>query len=556
MGNMKLSFSQKLLIVFLLVVVSIILLAAITYRNNKTHQETTQLLDHARQMQDESENLSSFIKDQESRVKGFIMTGDTAFIEPFSANTQYIFNQLSELKNLAFEAPSQKLRLDSLESEVHQKFSFLQRWVELKKTEGFAGAQKLMNTERELKRMDTINRLISDLHKEENKVVQARKQANDESLRRFTIFYSILIALLLFTIITTFILLWHHLKLRLKTEKLLTDSKRLLQSIMDYSSALIFIKDLKGQYILVNRQFEEVYQVSREEILGKTDKEVFPEPFAGKYAAADQRVIAENKSFEGREDILQGDQLHPYYSVKFPLYKSNGELYGVGGISTNITDLLMEQQLERQKEIAELTIEAQEQERKIIGRELHDNINQLLTTSKILIDAALDMEGEMEKLCLEKSRDALNRAITEIRNLSHSLIPPSFDNDDFTNTIDEIASTLRLSNKMDVDLSISPRDQLNKMQNKTKLALYRIIQEQLLNVIKYARASMVGIDLRLVGRMVRLKISDNGVGFDPQKKAKGFGLKNIYSRAEVLNGKMKINSTPGQGSTMQVEIPV
>ena len=82
MGTMRFTFSQKLLIVFLLVVVSIILLAVITYRNNKIHQDTSQLLDHARQMQDESENLSSLIKDQESRVKGFIMTGDTALLNP------------------------------------------------------------------------------------------------------------------------------------------------------------------------------------------------------------------------------------------------------------------------------------------------------------------------------------------------------------------------------------------------------------------------------------------------------------------------------------------
>ena len=80
----------------------------------------------------------------------------------------------------------------------------------------------------------------------------------------------------------------------------MTDSKRLLQSIMDYSSALIFIKDLKGRYILVNRKFEETYHVSREQILGKTDQEIFPEPFAGKYAEADQKVITENKSFEVR----------------------------------------------------------------------------------------------------------------------------------------------------------------------------------------------------------------------------------------------------------------
>ncbi len=553
---MKFSFSQKLLIVFLLVIAGIVLLAAITYRNNKIHQETSQLLDRAHQMQDESENLSSFIKDQESRVKGFIMTGDTAFIEPFPANTQYIFHQLEELKKLSYEAPSQRLRIDSLESQVHEKFDFLHRWIAAKKTEGFAAAQKLMNTEVELRRMDTINRLINDLHAEENKVVLMRKEANDKSLSRFTFFYELLVAFLLLTIIISFGLLWHHLRLRLQTEKLLRDNKQLLQSVMDYSAALIFIKDLKGRYILVNRQFEEAYHVKKEQVLGKTDQDLFPESFWKRYTETDQRVISENKSFEAREDILQDGRPHPYYSVKFPLYKSTGEMYGIGGISTDIADLLMEQQLERQKEVAQLTIEAQEQERKNIGRELHDNISQLLTTSQILIDSALNMEGEMEKLCLQKSREALASAMTEIRNLSHSLMPPSFEDDDFTSTIDEMASTLRLSNNMEVHLLISPREQLNKIQNKTKLALYRIIQEQIQNVIKYARASVVGIDLRLTGRMVNLKISDNGVGFDPQKKAKGFGLKNIYSRAEVLNGKMNIKSAPGKGSTVNVEIPV
>jgi signal transduction histidine kinase len=86
--------------------------------------------------------------------------------------------------------------------------------------------------------------------------------------------------------------------------------------------------------------------------------------------------------------------------------------------------------------------------------------------------------------------------------------------------------------------------------------LYRIAQEQVNNIVKYAKASEATITLKTGPRNIMLSIADNGVGFDPSQKAKGIGLKNISSRVEFYSGKLNIRTAPGKGCTLEVSIPV
>jgi two-component system, NarL family, sensor histidine kinase UhpB len=216
---------------------------------------------------------------------------------------------------------------------------------------------------------------------------------------------------------------------------------------------------------------------------------------------------------------------------------------------------IIEQELQSQKQITEVTLQAQEKERMEIGIELHDNVNQILATAKIMIDTAKTIP-EMHDLCLEKSREAIMDAITELRNLSHSMIPPSFERSTFRHVLNELAYTINLSGKLHLVLSLPPAEKLEQLSSELKLCLYRIIQEQVSNVLKYAKAKRADIIINMDEEACRLIIKDDGIGFDTTKKSKGIGLKNIESRCGLFNGTMIVQAAPGQGCRIKIRIPV
>ena len=110
-----------------------------------------------------------------------------------------------------------------------------------------------------------------------------------------------------------------------------------LDGILDNSSAVIWLKDRKGRYMLVNRRFEEVFDQRREALVGKTDHDVFPSYLADGFRANDRRVLKDRRALELEEVVPQDDGDHTFITVKFPLFDATGEPYGVCGISTDIT---------------------------------------------------------------------------------------------------------------------------------------------------------------------------------------------------------------------------
>ena len=110
-----------------------------------------------------------------------------------------------------------------------------------------------------------------------------------------------------------------------------------LDAILENTSAMIWLKDRKGRYLLVNRRYEEVFKVERDKVVGKTDYDIFPSYLADGFKANDRRVLKDRRPLELEEEVPQDDGEHTYITVKFPLFDGSGEQYGVCGISTDIT---------------------------------------------------------------------------------------------------------------------------------------------------------------------------------------------------------------------------
>lgn len=212
-------------------------------------------------------------------------------------------------------------------------------------------------------------------------------------------------------------------------------------------------------------------------------------------------------------------------------------------------ELALQQKL-KQQQITEVVLGAQERERFELGQELHDNINQILATSKLYLDVAIEETNPRIEL-LAKSRKNISMAIEEIRKLSKELITPTLNDLGLIQSIKELIRSILTVKKMKIRLNITHLDESTLLPEQ-KINVYRIIQEQLNNILKHAQAANVIIELNKENEQISLSVRDDGKGFDPRMRRKGVGISNIISRAELYNGRVDIDSAPGKGCKLEV----
>jgi len=210
-----------------------------------------------------------------------------------------------------------------------------------------------------------------------------------------------------------------------------------------------------------------------------------------------------------------------------------------------------QQQLRHRQELASLMMTAQEAERDRWAQELHDNVCQLLTVAQL----QLQNSGGAEAPLVERAAGSVRKALDEIRHLSATLKPPAFGSETLHQAIADLAANIQRVRPCRFLLQLPP-DLEDALSNEQKLTLYRVVQEQLSNIIKYAGASEVQIRLEHQAGQLLLSVSDNGKGFDATAVTGGIGLKNIQGRLQVFSGGMRLHTRPGAGCTLEAWFPL
>lgn len=168
-----------------------------------------------------------------------------------------------------------------------------------------------------------------------SRIDEDRDPSLDKTLDGITLALFIL-SIILLTIV--FFIIRAQLRAKNISQNLLLENKQLLQSIIDNTSNPIFIKKLNGEYLLVNKQYGSLFEISNEKIIGKTDHDFLPKNIADTYRSSDLEVVKVLRELKTEESIQQLDGTHTYIAVKFPLYDVTGRIYAIGGISTDITE--------------------------------------------------------------------------------------------------------------------------------------------------------------------------------------------------------------------------
>ena len=238
-----------------------------------------------------------------------------------------------------------------------------------------------------------------------------------------------------------------------------------------------------------------------------------------------------------------------YHGQEARLILSNDVTEKLNAEAQLVRHRVMEKEL-----ISETTIQVQEKEREELGKELHDNINQILASTKLYLEMAKTGSPDLVNESINKSYENVNLAITEIRRLSKQLVAPALETslaDVIRNLSEEIQAITPITILLGID-----NFQEGLVNDNLKLVLYRIIQEQINNILKHAAAKDVHIILATEHGIVYLIISDNGIGFDTAKKSKGIGLRNIENRVKFYDGVANLTSQPGKGTRLEISVPL
>ena len=344
-----------------------------------------------------------------------------------------------------------------------------------------------------------------------------------------------------------------------QAEMALQESEERLRGIMNNASAIIFMKDTAGRYLLVNSLYEKLFHVSNASMQGKTDRDIFPQNMADALIKNDQSIVQSGQPLEVEEQVLQDDGIHTYISVKFPLRDSSGKIYAVCGIATDITERkAAEQQL---RALSTHIQEAREEEKTNMAREIHDELGGTLTALKMdayWLSRKLPVNKETAPH-LERAKSMMqliDNAVGVTRRIISDMRPTMLDDLGLLAAIEWQA--VEFHKRSGIECRVSCIKNEGNLDKQRSIALFRIFQEALTNVSRHAGASKVEIEFHQSKEEVILAINDNGRGIPENNTAtsKSYGILGMTERVAQLGGKIIFGSPPGSGFSVTVRLPL
>jgi PAS domain S-box-containing protein len=338
-----------------------------------------------------------------------------------------------------------------------------------------------------------------------------------------------------------------------------------LQNVMliaiDDANEGITISDARlpdNPLIFVNKGFCSMTGYNADEVMGKNCR------FLQGKEINQESVRRVKKSIQNKDSIIEeiinfkkdGTIFWNRLSIT-PIFDDSGILSHFIGVQEDITAKKEKESLQHKMDdqilVNKTTLIAEEKQKKEIGVELHDNVNQILAALKLYLAMALRDEFVRTEM-LEKSEEMLNMAMDEIRKLSKSLVGPNIKQETLEQAVSELINYTQIGVSFIIKLVFDEDIEQNLSQS-MKLTLYRIIQEQLNNIGKYANPHIVKIEFTKSDDMIHLSVKDDGIGFNNNSTRHGIGLKNMKHRSEMENGHFTILTSLGSGCEIKVDLP-
>jgi PAS domain S-box-containing protein len=339
-------------------------------------------------------------------------------------------------------------------------------------------------------------------------------------------------------------------------ERQVRNRTREITSLLQYTPAVVYMKDLQGRYMLVNPRYEDLFGTRTRDVRGRTDDEILPRMVAEQFRAHDRKVFEDKQSFQVEELIAQNDGMHTYLSVKFPTYDESGAISGVGGIATDITDLKKAQ--DQLRRLSGSIMASQEKERAYIARELHDELGQVLTALHMDVVWIQNRFKSTDKLVSQRAAgmcQLIDQTVEEVRSMSRRLRPGVLDHLGLLDALEWYTADFERRTRI---TCFFEHHRVPLIDGAIATAFYRIVQEALTNVARHSSASRVEVSLKVDQGVLTLSVADNGQGFGPEilSRVQGLGVAGMRERATLLGGNLTVTSRPNEGTRIDLTVPL
>jgi PAS domain S-box-containing protein len=343
-------------------------------------------------------------------------------------------------------------------------------------------------------------------------------------------------------------------------EQALRESEERYRELFDNAKDAIYVHDLTGRYTSLNLAAEKLCGYGREEIIGKHFSN-FVAPRDLKHV---RRNLCKKLDEEGETnyeiDLITKDRRRVPVEVISRLIYENGQPVGVQGTARDITERRRAQ--EALQVYSRRLIEAQEAERQILARELHDEIGQVLTAVRINLQTVQGSCRDADSLPhIHESIVIVDEALGRIRDISLELRPALLDDLGLASALRWYVDRYGQRTGIVAEVLCGFEDR-GRVSRDLETECFRIAQEALTNVARHAHASHVVVQLEDDLEKLLLTIGDNGIGFDSEtllqtaSSASTLGLRGMMERALAMNGQIRIDSSPGNGTQIRASFPL
>src|SRR5829696_3812442 len=341
----------------------------------------------------------------------------------------------------------------------------------------------------------------------------------------------------------------------------LRESEERYRELFENANDALYVHDLKGTYLKVNRAAEKLSGYSRDEIVGHNYAEFIPRDHIRQVRHSFRSKLTKDGETFYEVDVIAKDGRRVPVEISSRAIYQDGVLVGVQGTARDITERKLA--ADALQTFSRQLIQAQEDERRRIARELHDQIGQVLTALKMNLHAVQDIVVESKSASyLKDNIDAVDEALRLVRDLSVDLRPPVLDDLGLVTALHWYIDRYTDRTGLEVDISIELPSHERRFSREVETACFRIAQEALTNIVRHANAKSALVRLAKHGNVLCLSVKDDGVGFDFESlrrrapRAATLGLVSMQERAHAAGGTIEIDSAVSAGTEVRFTLPL
>ncbi|MCZ7602904.1 MAG: ATP-binding protein [Melioribacteraceae bacterium] len=376
--------------------------------------------------------------------------------------------------------------------------------------------------------------------------------------------------------------LQNEIESRIATEKALFESEQKLENILNYAPLLVYINDLEGNYLFVNKEFEKLMKLSYDDVIGKTDLKLFPKERAERNIAQNKKVVETNQPQVFENESIKNGETRYFLDLLFPVMDSSNKIFATCGWSLDITDRKRsEQVLQESKEKAEAADRLKSAFLATMSHELRTPLNSIIGFTGILLKELAGPLNDEQKKQLGMAKNsaqhllALINDVLDISKIEAGQLVVSLTKFDFISMLKNVINSITpLVQKKNLNLELDiPTTEVEVTSDERRLG--QVFLNLLNNALKFTEKGIVKVDCKVYNGKIITKIIDTGIGIKPDDLEKlfkpfiqidtgltrnhegtGLGLSISKKLVEKLGGSISVESDFGNGSTFVVTLDI